>query len=154
VDESWLSPDFFPRMLNFPLRHGPCRGIQTQNDTFRKPKTHLSPDLYRFNRQRHQIPHANDIVSSRREGEDPPHRFQPAVSSLSQNTHRLHPAKDFFDAFPFPLADFIAFMPRRTSVDRATTRTLDILLLRATPVCIELLRSGCCPDRQLNIFAF
>src|SRR5258708_22834908 len=100
------------------------RGIQAQTPFFREVKTQLSPDLCGLNCWGHQIPHPHEVVGGRRERENPPDRLQSTMPRLTERANRFDPAKDFFDALPFPLAYLIAFMPRRATINLATARTL------------------------------
>src|SRR5690349_14945527 len=126
-DEIWPSSDFFLRRLTFASRSGLCGGIQAQNGIFRPLKTHFSSDLRGLNCRRHQIPHPYEVIGSSREGKYPPDCCYSAMPGLPQRSNRFHPAKDFFDALSFPLAYLIACMPRRASINRATTWTLGVL---------------------------
>src|SRR4051794_12759725 len=85
------------------------------------------PDLYRLNCRRHQVPHPHEVIGGRRERENPPDSFQPAMACLAERANRFDPAKHFFDALPFSLAHFITCMPRRATIDRAAARSLRVL---------------------------
>src|SRR6267142_3620696 len=121
------SSDFFFRRPRCTLWRGPRRGIRAANACFQKLKTQFSPDLHGLNCREYQIPHSHEIVSSSREREHPRHSFQSAMPRLTQHANRLDPAKHFFDAFPFPLTHLVARMPRRATINRATTLTLGVL---------------------------
>src|SRR5260370_23766609 len=43
------------------------------------------------------------------------------MPELLQQPNRLHPTKNLFHAFPHALADFVASVPRRASIDGAAT---------------------------------
>src|SRR3977135_2574938 len=65
-----------------------------------------------------QVSNPNPLVGGGGELEDPTHQFQPAVSGLTQQPHRLQPAKDFFYSFALTLTNFITRMARRARIDR------------------------------------
>jgi hypothetical protein len=80
------------------------------------------PELYRPSHGRHQIPHPHEVVGGRCKGKNPPDCFQPAMPRLAERANCFHPAKVFFDAFPFSLAHLIACMsppkPDRTRIQQ------------------------------------
>ncbi len=71
-----------------------------------------------MNRTRQQIPHPHQIVRRRREGEDPAHLLDSAVPHVAHQRYRLQPPEALFDPLPLPLADRVAFVPRRAAVNR------------------------------------
>src|SRR6266487_2540829 len=66
---------------------------------------------------RHQLSHSYKVVSGRGEDKDPVHAGGAAVAQLAQQPDRLQPTEDLFDPFAFLLADLIASMARRASID-------------------------------------
>ena len=76
---------------------------------FSRPKAHYSL-------HRHQLSHSHQVVSRRREDEDPVHARRAALAQLAQQPDRLQPTEDFFDPFAFLLTDLIAGMARRASI--------------------------------------
>src|SRR3990172_705715 len=70
--------------------------------------------------------HADQVVDRRREDEDPVDFRLAPVAGLAQQPDRLQPAEDLLDPLAHPLADLIAGMPGRASVDgaRAAVRVL------------------------------
>src|SRR3990170_8544096 len=70
--------------------------------------------------------HADQVVDRRREDEDPVAFRLAPVAGLPQQPDRLQPAEDLLDPLAHPLADLIAGMPGRASVDgaRAAVRVL------------------------------
>src|SRR5712692_316883 len=78
--------------------------------TFSLPEAHCSL-------HGHQLPHSYQVVSGRREDEDPVDAFGAAMAQLAQQAHRLQPAEDLFDPFAFLLSDLIARVARRAAID-------------------------------------
>jgi len=85
---------------------------------FRRGRAHFSPGSCGMNRTRQQIPHPHQIVRRRREGEDPAHLLDSAVPHVAHQRYRLQPPEALFDPLPLPLADRVAFVPRRAAVNR------------------------------------
>src|SRR6266404_352381 len=65
----------------------------------------------------HQLSHSHQVVSGRREDEDPVHAFGAAMAQLAQQAHRLQPTEDLFDPFALLLTDLIALVARRATID-------------------------------------
>src|SRR5713226_8395801 len=67
---------------------------------------------------RYQIPNPHKVIGRYRKLEYPPDLRNTAMAQLPQQSHRLQPPKYFFYSFPFPLADPIADVPRRSIIYR------------------------------------
>ena len=70
-----------------------------------------------YSLDRYQLSHSDQVVSRRREDEDPIHALSPAVAQLAQQTYRLQPAEDLFDPFTLPLTDLIALVSCGAAID-------------------------------------
>src|SRR6266849_556412 len=79
---------------------------------------HFSPNLCRRNCGS-QIPHAHQVIGRAGEGEDPVHLAHSTMAHFPQECDRLQPTEAFFDTLPLLLAETIARMMRRSSVNRA-----------------------------------
>ena len=64
-----------------------------------------------------QIPHAHQIVSHRRESEDPLHLTSAAMPELAKAGHGLDPTEDLFYPFALALAHTITVMAGRPSIN-------------------------------------
>src|SRR5260370_27277301 len=64
-----------------------------------------------------QVSNSYQIVGGGSELEDPTHQLQSAVTGLTQQPHRLQPAKDFFHSFALTLTNFITSMARRARIN-------------------------------------
>src|SRR5208282_6118468 len=84
---------------------------------FLRCKTHFGLDLHRGNCGR-EVSHAHQIVGRAGEREDPIHLANSTVPQLAHQRNRLQPAEALFDSLPLSLADGIAWVPRRASIDR------------------------------------
>ena len=70
--------------------------------------------------RRLQIPQPDQVMrAAAAKGELPIHEGDAAMPELAQAPDGLHPSKDLFHEFPFPLTDVIARMPRGPAIDRA-----------------------------------
>src|ERR1700689_2752244 len=88
---------------------------------------HYDPDLLRWNSSGHQVSHAYQVVGGARERKDPIHLQRSAMPNLAQECNRLQPAKAFFDALPFLLADAIALVLRGAPINRAAASSRQVL---------------------------
>jgi hypothetical protein len=70
------------------------------------------------NRAGHHLRHPHQVVS-RRERQYPASFLNPAMSHLADQRDRLQPPETLFDPLPLPLADRVALMPRRATVNPA-----------------------------------
>src|SRR6266436_35833 len=86
--------------------------------SWRVPR-HLSLHSY-------QIPDPHKVISRYRKLEYPPDLRNTPMAQLPQQSHRLQPPKYFFYSFPFPLADSIADVPRRSIIYRGLSA--DVIL--------------------------
>src|SRR2546425_3714841 len=86
-------------------------------DSFLFRGTRFSRHQAHYCLHRHKFPHSHQVVSRRREDEDPVHARRAAVAQLAQQADRLQPTEDLFDPFALLLADLIAGMARRASID-------------------------------------
>ena len=59
---------------------------------------------------------ADQVIGRGGEGELPIHEGDAAMPELAQAPDGLHPSKDLFHEFPFPLTDVIARMPRGPAI--------------------------------------
>ena len=109
-----------------PIRF-PRRGIRGLNAQFFCVQAHFSPDLRSLSCRKEQVPHAHEVIGSRREGENPSDFKQPAQSGLAQHPHGFQPAEHLFDSLPLALADRVSGMARGASINRASTAALHIL---------------------------
>src|SRR3990170_4006199 len=66
---------------------------------------------------RHQGAQADQVISSRRERDDPIDARPAAMAQLAQAADGFHPAEDLLDQFPFPLADGIPPVARGAAID-------------------------------------
>src|SRR5712691_7363057 len=82
-------------------------------------RRHLSLHSY-------QIPDPHKVISRYRKLEYPPDLGNTPMAQLPQQSHRLQPPKYFFYPFPFPLADSIADVLRRSSIYRGLSA--DVIL--------------------------
>src|ERR1700722_19860932 len=89
-------------------------------------EAHFGLDLHRRNCGR-EVSHAHQIVGRAGEGEDPVHLANSPVPQLAHQRNRLQPAEAFFDSLPLSLADGVARVPRRASIDRAAARPFVVL---------------------------
>src|SRR3974390_2610773 len=69
----------------------------------------------------HQLRDSNQIVSSRRQNEEPLHQAATTMASLAQAADRLHPAEWLFDPLALDRAETVAGMPGGACVDCRTT---------------------------------
>jgi len=89
-------------------------------------RTHFGLDLHRRNCGC-EVAHAHQIVGRAGEGEDPIHLADSTVPQLAHQRNRLQPAEALFDSLPLSLADGIARVPRRASIDRAAATPFVVL---------------------------
>src|ERR1700759_4421507 len=68
-----------------------------------------------------QFSHSHQVVSGRREDEDPVHSFFTSMAQLAHQAHRLQPTEDLFDSFALALTDLIARVTRRAAIDSRAT---------------------------------
>jgi hypothetical protein len=102
-----------------------------------------------FNGVRDELPQSNQIVGGGSEGEGPPDAAATAELRLLLPGHRLDPAECLFDALADALADGIAAVPRRSSVD-CRTSAAGVLRYMRRHCCrrsIQSGRNGSCHDR-------
>src|SRR5437016_5673304 len=66
-----------------------------------------------------QIPHANQIVSRRGEGEHPSDSVLASMPGFAQPRDGLDPAEDLFDSLALSLADRVAFVSRGALINGA-----------------------------------
>src|ERR1700730_2240085 len=78
--------------------------------TFSRPEAHSSL-------HGHQFPHSYQVVSGRREDEDPVDAFSAAMAQLAQQAHRFKPAEDLFNPFALLLTDLIAAVTGGAAID-------------------------------------
>ena len=71
-----------------------------------------------------QIPQPDQVIGGGGEGKLPIHDGHAAMPELTQAADGLHPAKDLFHEFPFPLTHVVARVPRRPAIDRAPAHLL------------------------------
>ena len=71
-----------------------------------------------------QIPEPDQVIDRGGEGQLPIHEGDTAMPEFTQAADGLHPAKDLFYEFPFPLTDVIARMPRGPAIDRTPANLL------------------------------
>jgi len=88
--------------------------------------THFGLDLHRRSCGR-EVSHAHQIVGRAGEGEDPIHPADPTVPQLAHERNGLQPPEALFDSLPLSLADGIAWVPRRASIDRAAATPFVVL---------------------------
>src|SRR5579863_9663711 len=74
-------------------------------------RRHYSPNLQLRNWFCQQIPHADQVVGSAGQAEDPIDLQGSAMSYLAQQSDCLQPAKALFDPLAFLLADRVARVP-------------------------------------------
>src|SRR5229473_2182230 len=70
-----------------------------------------------YSLNRHQLSHSHQVVSGRREDEDPVHACGAAMPQLAQQAYRLQPTEDLFDPFALLLTNLITLVARRPSID-------------------------------------
>src|SRR5438094_632014 len=75
---------------------------------FSAVQRHYGPDLLRRNCTAHQVPHAHQVVGRAGKREDPIDFQRSAMPHFAHQRNGLQPAKTFFDALPFLLAEGIA----------------------------------------------
>src|SRR5260370_7433659 len=66
-----------------------------------------------------QISNSYQVVGGGSELEDPTHQRQPPVAGLTQQSHSLQPAEDFFYSFALTLTNFITRVARGPLINRA-----------------------------------
>src|SRR5579884_1446693 len=71
-----------------------------------------------------QIADPDEIVHGAGEDEHPADPVGATMTQLPHQAHRFQPAEDLFHPFARPLADLVAWVPRRPPVDRAALRLL------------------------------
>src|SRR5215472_15817797 len=98
----------------------------TPSAIFLRCGAHFGLDLHRRNCGR-KVAHAHQIVDRAGESEDPVNLANSAVPQLAHQRDRLQPAETFFDSLPLYLADGVARVPRRASINRASARPFVIL---------------------------
>src|SRR5215469_10757413 len=82
--------------------------MHVRTGCFRFVRRHYGPDLLRLNCRSYQVAHAHQVVGCAREGKDPIYLQGSAMTHFAQQRDGLQPAKTFFDALPFLLADGVA----------------------------------------------
>src|SRR5260370_14915788 len=70
-----------------------------------------------------QISNSYQVVGGGSELEDPTHQRQPPVAGLTQQSHSLQPAEDFFYSFALTLTNFITRVARGPLINRALARS-------------------------------
>ena len=89
-------------------------------------EAHFGLDLHHRKCGR-EVSHAHQIVGRAGEGEDPIRFANSTLPQLAHQRNRLQPAEAFFDSLPLSLADGVARVPRRASIDRAAARPFVVL---------------------------
>src|ERR1700747_3812072 len=98
----------------------------TPSAIFLRCGTHFGLHLHRRNCGR-EVSHAHQMVGRAGEGEDTVHTANSTMPQLTHQCNCLQPAEAFFDSLPLSLADGIAGVPRRASIDRAPPRSFVVL---------------------------
>src|SRR5437016_6918340 len=83
--------------------------------------------LLRRNCRSHQVSHAHQVVGCAREGKDPIYLQGSAMTHFTQQRDGLQPAKTFFDALPFLLADGVARVSRGSTINGAAASASQVL---------------------------
>ena len=87
-------------------------GLIELGDFFRFPEPFLAS-------LRTKVLYTHKVVDTQSKGEHPRHFFFSSEHGSSHKTYVFQPTKNFFHSFSFSLTDFVAFVSRRTSINRA-----------------------------------
>ena len=89
----------------------------------RRVRRHLS--LHRY-----EIPDPHEVISRYRKLEYPPDLGSTSVAQLPEQPHGLQPPKDLLYSLPFPLADCVPGVPRRSLIYRRPSPTVVLRNMR------------------------
>jgi len=110
-----------------PLFAAVCAPLWPHTGRFNGVRRHSGLDLRRRNGRGQQIAHAHQVVGRARPHQDPIHLQRSAMPDLVQQRHRLQPAKTFFNALAFLLAEGVARLSGRSTIDSAAASSPPVL---------------------------